>query len=192
MSLVRRSSPAIMTMRASSFHTFLNADTEMVDGTHLLSKDPSTSETSPGGSYTVARLPTELYGLIASFVLSERPIAKIHTFRKSPWRIVAGASVASRAMREAIMHAWFRVLRIRQVGDFNFIDQKMNWMFPWVRYVSLIFQWELSNWCCVAERFIGIIVSLSHATKPMFSVNLFTPSSSPSKPQTTVSGTNTT
>jgi hypothetical protein len=83
----------------------------------------------------VARLPTELYSLIASFVLSERPIAKIHTFRKSPWRIIAGATLASRAMRAAFMQAWFRVLRIRQVGDFNFIDQKMNWMFPWVRYV---------------------------------------------------------
>jgi hypothetical protein len=182
-----------MTMRASSFHTLHNIDTEMVDGTHLYPKDPSTSKTAPGGSYTVARLPTELYGLIASFVLSERPIAKIHTFRKSPWRIVAGASVASRAMRAAIMHAWFRVLRIRQVGDFNFIDQKMNWMFPWVRYVFLIFQLEppLIS-IAVAERFIGITVSQSHAMKPMSSVNLFTPSSSPSKPQTTVSGTNTT
>ncbi len=85
----------------------------------------------------VARLPTELYSLIASFVLSERPIAKIHTFRKSPWRIIAGATLASRAMRAAFMQAWFRVLRIRQVGDFNFIDQKMNWMFPWVRCVLL-------------------------------------------------------
>lgn len=86
-------------------------------------------------SRPVARLPTELYSLIASFVLSERPIAKIHTFRKSPWRIIAGATLTSRAMRAAFMQAWFRVLRIRQVGDFNYIDQKMTWMFPWVRCV---------------------------------------------------------
>lgn len=132
--LVRRSSPAIMTMRASSFHHFTTTDSEMIDGTNARSRDINIDTfINRRDKYTVARLPTELYGLIASFVLSERPIAKIHTFRKSPWRIVAGASVASRAMRAAIMHAWFRVLRIRQVGDFNFIDQKMSWMFPWVR-----------------------------------------------------------
>lgn len=180
-------------MHASSFHTLLNADTEMADGTHFHSKDRSTSKAVDGGSYTVARLPTELYGLIASFVLSERPIAKIHTFRKSPWRIVAGASVASRAMRAAIMHAWFRVLRIRQVGDFNFIDQKMSWMFPWVRYVPFPFRLApplIST--APLERFIGTTVSPSHATKPMSSANLFTLSSSPSKPRTIVSETNTT
>lgn len=176
-----------MTTRASSFHHFVNADSEMFDGTQSRPREPIIHITT---KFTVARLPTELYGLIASFVLSERPIAKIHTFRKSPWRIVAGASVASRAMRAAIMHAWFRVLRIRQVGDFNFIDQKMSWMFPWVRYVLFLNE-DLLKSDTPAERFTGTIVSPSHAMKPMSFLNLFMLFSSPSKLRTIASETNT-
>lgn len=160
-SLVRRSSPAIMTMRASSFHAFANPDSEMIDGTvQGHSRDSRSSTFAYNGSkYTVARLPTELYGLIASFILSERPIAKIHTFRKSPWRIVAGASVASRAMRAAVMHAWFRVLRIRQVGDFNFIDQKMSWMFPWVREIHWHYRFPITcNETHVLPKFIHAVL----------------------------------
>ncbi|CAG7846959.1 SubName: Full=Uncharacterized protein {ECO:0000313/EMBL:CCA72212.1} [Serendipita indica DSM 11827] len=107
----------------------------------------------------VARLPTELYSLIAAVALSERPIAKIHTFRKSPWQIIVGATLASRALRAAFMHAWFRVLRIRQVGDFNYIDQKMPWMFPWVREIHWHYRFPIScNETHVLPKFIHAVL----------------------------------
>ncbi|KAG8784363.1 hypothetical protein FRC15_003387 [Serendipita sp. 397] len=110
-------------------------------------------------SHKCARLPVELYSLIASFVLSERPIAKIHTFRKSPWRIIVGATLASKAMRSAFMTAWFRVLRIRQVGDFNHIDQKMGWMFPWVREIHWHYRFPITcNETHVLPKFLHAVL----------------------------------
>ena len=106
-----------------------------------------------------ARLPTELYSLIASFALSERPIAKIHTFRKSPWREIEGASLASRALREAILRAWFRVLRIRQVGDFNYIDSKLPFLFPWVREIHWHYRFPITcNETHVLPKFIHAVL----------------------------------
>lgn len=106
-----------------------------------------------------ARLPTELYSLIASFALSERPIAKIHTFRKSPWREIEGASLASRALREAILRAWFRVLRIRQVGDFNHIDSKLPFLFPWVREIHWHYRFPITcNETHVLPKFIHAVL----------------------------------
>ena len=86
---------------------------------------------------------------------------------KSPWSEIEGASRASRALREAILRAWFRVLLIRQVGDFNYITADFRFSFPG------------------SVKYTGTTNSPSHTTKHTSSQSLPMLSSPRSSRQTT-------